>query len=441
VRAFVWKFYRTSQRHALETLQAKGVVDIAVWVGRSRHCNVNIDDLYALRFNELRYAGVAREYFDELYHALLPTFLDMFSRVPEAQTMSYQEQLNAFSLYYDYFARTLEEEKIELVLFNNMPHFGMDLILYHLAKKMGIKTLVLMQSHIPNRFYYMYDLEDYGVFENFPATEPALKLVIEKKYEKKHFYMAKIPLKFRSCGYNLLNEMRRIVFRRRSRMPFMAALDKYLRCRMFKRRTGKYGVSRVDFEKKFVYFPLHLQPELTTSALGGKYADQLLALEELSKMVPDDWLIYVKENPKQLQQQRDKFFFKRLNAIKNAVLVSSDVDTYALTGACQFVASIAGTVGWEAISGGKPTLIFGKVWYRRLPGVFEYSHGLSVDEIMACEIDHEELQREYNTLMNKTRVGVVDPAYATLVKDFSPEQNSEVFAASVEKILLDGAHG
>lgn len=35
----------------------------------------------------------------------------------------------------------------------------------------------------------------------------------------------------------------------------------------------------VDFNKKYVYFPLHLQPEMTTDAIGGIYRDQILAIE------------------------------------------------------------------------------------------------------------------------------------------------------------------
>lgn len=67
-------------------------------------------------------------------------------------------------------------------------------------------------------------------------------------------------------------------------------LENYLYNNMLKKYSRK-----IDLNLKYVYFPLHLQPEMTTSVLGGIYSDQVLAIERLAKIIPSDWYIYVKK--------------------------------------------------------------------------------------------------------------------------------------------------
>ena len=198
----------------------------------------------------------------------------------------------------------------------------------------------------------------------------------------------------------------------------------------------------LDFNCKYVYFPLHLQPEMTTSLLGGMFCDQVLAIERLRQMLPDDWKIYVKENPKQSYYMRDELFFKRLSLIPNTFFVSREVNTYDLIKNSQFVATITGTAGWEAISGGKCALVFGLAWYRKLPGVFEYSSGVTVEEIINHKINHQELVDEYNKLMSKTYVGVLEVGSEKAIENYSDEMNNKylysALANIVDKIMSKG---
>jgi len=146
-------------------------------------------------------------------------------------------------------------------------------------------------------------------------------------------------------------------------------------------------------------------------------------------------LVYVKENPKQREEQRGELFFKRLMILHNVVLISPNADTYSLIYNCRFVATISGTAGWEAISAGKCVLVFGKAWYRKLPGVFEYHESIKVEDIASHSFDHETLEREYNRLLQKTVPGVVDDDYEVLVRDYTHETNAEILASSIETVI------
>ena len=140
---------------------------------------------------------------------------------------------------------------------------------------------------------------------------------------------------------------------------------------------------------------------MTTDVLGGKYVDQLLAIEKLRNILPDDWYIYVKENPKQKAYMRGRYFFERLNLIQNVVFVDRSVDTYKLMESAQFVSTITGTAAWEAITGGKNALIFGKIWFDHFPGIFRFDDINSLQEILQYKISHDDVQAAINKLRKK----------------------------------------
>jgi hypothetical protein len=191
-------------------------------------------------------------------------------------------------------------------------------------------------------------------------------------------------------------------------------------------------------QRKFVYFPLHLQPELTTATFGGVYQDQLYAIELLSALVKEDWVILVKENPKQTFFQRGELFFRRLRALGNVRLVNGAYSTYKLLEGSQFTATISGTACWEALKGGRKCLIFGQAWYSALPGCYTYREGFDFDGFLAVtqrEVPFEELREAFERLMSKAGDGVIDKDYLCLVAGFEVEANAEKVAGSMMQVL------
>lgn len=161
----------------------------------------------------------------------------------------------------------------------------------------------------------------------------------------------------------------------------------------------------VSLDGDFVYFPLHLQPEMTTSPLGGPYNDQILALECLRNLLPAHWKILIKENPHQTFYQRGSWSYQRVKALPNVFWISPETDTRSLILGSRFVATITGTAGYEALLAEKCALTFGKAWYNTLPGIFCYTKDISLDAILSHKISRSSVQARLNELLALTGKG------------------------------------
>ena len=366
------------------------------------------------------------------------------------QYVSETDYIHCLNLIYKFLYGYLKKERIELVIFDHTPHAGFDDILYDLCTEFGIKTIILQScvSPITNIPFLLYTtkMNDGINFNemNKKYREPNEKLV--QNYN--HFYMKGIKeyefnLKFIKrihvimalfkglfSGKIFTNSIIKYVFIE-NRLKNMRKYPMYFE---YKYCLKKY-TEQPDYSKNYVYFPLHLQPELTTSVNGGIYCDQLLAIERLSKLLPEDWFIYVKENPKQNEYMRGRIFFKRLSLIKNVKFIDVKVPSSELLNNCKFCATIDGTASFESICGGKPTLIFGKVWWDFLPGVFHYKHDLDINEILNYKIDKNLFENKYNEYLSNTIIGTLyNP---TLYKDYYPALTCELNDKNIKTLLKD----
>jgi len=497
--AIIWGFNSKSTGIAINSLKDKNIIDIKMWAGDAPECTHDIVTFFVGNFKKTNYEGNGLSIYNEVFTSSIHQFMDMMSRHSFYAEKSFHDCLNIYNMLFDLFSDVLITNNIDVVLFSNLPHEGPDLILYQIARKLNIKTIMFYQTIFPGRFFYLFDVDDFGTFADIKSgNETCLK--IEKQYEKDLFYMAKTQYKydffslsrhsFRGLVYSLLHSLfkkdnylmlkgflqkhskyktynnnnnssvitKKITDNNTNinkkhfqslRMYLSLPKDLFIRSSSFSKRFcqrySNYRVSKrnlrnilsneIDLNKKYVYFPLHLQPELTTSTLGDIYVDQLLAIERLSKVIPDDWYIYVKENPKQTELMRGKWFFARLRLIDHVKVLSPHFNTYLLMKNCTFVSTVTGTAGWEAISGGKNALVFGNPWYKCLPGVFLYTNDFKLEDILKYEIDHYKLENELNLLLGKTGDGIIDESYSILVENFNVDDNAVKIQTFLEDLL------
>ena len=401
-----------------------------------------------------------KEQFETDYENLLKNryeLLDMLYRKTDWGTdrynaSSFHELSNRIRIYYDIAVRSLIKNNITLVVFWNPPHMGWDFIFYKVATYHKIKTLLLDQSKFPNYFFHFFDFYDYGTFNTSIKLGNLTKYQIEKKVEKNWFYMKKnrgIESKFslkKIFEFSRYKNKFQVIFEKYDILRLIRELSDKLRrpqafFRFYVEKNYQYELKKIITptfakDKKYVYFPLHKQPERSTAIWGGVYLDQVLAIERLSKLLPTEWYIYIKENPKQAGAYRDNLFFERLKQIPNLIFLSKDKDTFELIKNSEFVATILGTAGWEAITGGINVLIFGwGGWYKTLPGVYEYSDDMDIKILCQNQIDHENLQKKIADLYNKCGHGIINFRQINSIKNFSIEKNTQLVVESLKKIL------
>ena len=341
------------------------------------------------------------------------------------------EIFNGFMLYFYWAHNLLKSKKIDIVLFQNLPHESFDYILYLIARYLRVRTIITHQSYVmTSRFWICDDIEQFG---NMSAS-PVLTDKVSSNYAlpEHWYYMNDVSNKWIYTWRDLVYE----VITRPWRFP-TAALRFYYNLEYQKSR--KSTVRAFDKKRKFIYVPLHMQPELTTSSMGGadgRYSDQLQMIEQLSLLVPPEVVIYLKENPKQTAQQRDSLFYRRIAKLLNVNFLAPDTSSNLLIKESIAVATVTGTAGWEALFYGKPCLVFGNAWYSSFPGVTKFHSNIQfenwINNIPPC---HEELIDCLDDLLTKAGEGIVDPMHASVMPDFSHDLNASNVVNSLKKYI------
>lgn len=171
------------------------------------------------------------------------------------------------------------------------------------------------------------------------------------------------------------------------------SFDEYLRVK-----------SMVPLEMPFcgVFF-LHYQPERTTVPEGGMYGQQLNAIMLLASAMPAGGILIVKEHPSMFRRpytipMRPSGFYEAIVSDSNVLLAPVEHDVFELIDNADFVSTITGTVGFQALCRNKPVICFGDAPYKDAPFVFRadvQGAKVSIDNAKDTPQDFTDQLREY----------------------------------------------
>ena len=417
------------------------------------------------------YSGQAHGLFMQPdYDPLVDTFIDHLQRRSEPYAhrphalRSFHDHWDYYHILADVLAQRITASGATHMLFFDMPHLVYDTLAYQVGRALGLQAIVLVQSPFPNRFFSMPSIEAYGRVR--PGPPAAAPIPIDRGQTLQHFYMKGIAQHHTEgarISAKAIGQLAAFLLLKRR----WQALNPFYVANLLRRMQRLYGIlpawrdpfarffhedqlayfehlvqfedGQIDLDGPFVYFALQLQPEMTTSALGGPFKDQALAIETLARMLPPGVRILVKENPKQGAYMRGPMFFHRLARIPQLQFMPSHASTHALTERALYVATISGTVGWEAIRQGKAALVFGHAWYNSLPGVHKWHAGLTHETIIAGPPEHAALEHALGQTMAHAHQGITARHYKAMVADYDAHRNAQDVAAALLPLLLGEA--
>lgn len=389
--------------------------------------------------------------------------LKMIDRLEVGRRYTYRERIDLYNFYLRYWNTVIETHRVNLFISANVPHEIFDYVIYELCKLKKIPIIFFYhQSQIEDAALIMYDWRDnclklqsrfqelQKLFHGKSEAEIDLSEKSQRHYNAQvtnsadavPFYMQSRRKPNLRTRYKFIFDLVENAFSLFSKNPATFLLKcinpvkwgrvaKYLweRLKIVENATNRY----YDFyykqhsvypnlKKPYIYVPLQYQPELSTSPLAGAFADQHLIVQMLSKYLPDNMYLYVKEHPKQTSFCRNIEFYQGLRRTKNVVLVRKDSDSFDLIKHCVAVATCTGTPGWEALFREKPVLMFGSYIYQFADGVYKITTNLDCQQALDQILHHharpslKNMKLYLKALSDVSIPAVIDPDYLRVSK-------------------------
>ncbi len=347
--------------------------------------------------------------------------LRMMNRLDPNFLFNYEERERLYHKYVKYWAAVIDKFKPDVFVSSVSPHLMYDYVLYGLCKKRGIKTVMFMQTSLygwsyPVRYFESGSENLRKTYKNLVNSRDRKNLKNIKLSDDTESYFKKISSDYSIAVPFYMKDQReqnkigiyliKRVIKNPDKIFKMIEKGKYLYSRghYIKQKGKKIEDSEVkgmeyifykidgikkkeilkkhykkleknaDFTLPYVYVALAYQPENSTSPLGEFYADQLLMIDLISKCIPEDWYVYVKEHASQWylklhgERSRTKNFYDDIATLPNVRIIPIETSNFDLVDNSKAVATVTGTTGWEAVIRGKPTLVFGHAWYKDCEG-------------------------------------------------------------------------
>ncbi|MEK7462772.1 MAG: hypothetical protein AAB621_00180 [Patescibacteria group bacterium] len=312
--------------------------------------------------------------------------------ISPAPPYTHEEMLRIMQVKFRNIIKFFEKEKPDFIIMPPMGSMGA-MVLYGVAKKMGIKTFVMGFGRIKKFETFTED------FKTLTGVEEIFKKIRKENYKSPHFEKAKKFLedftkkpisyyqppknsvqnsiqKIKNAPISIFNSIKFILVStvkylrdphrsdKTTENPWYALVNKLtLRIRSLRNLKRLYDEPKLG--EDFAYFPLHLEPEISLDFLAPFFTNQLALISQIAKSLPSHFKLYVKEHQPMLNYRPTKYY-KELKKIPSVRFINTATNSFDLIKNSKIIITITGTVGWEAALLKKPVITFGDIFFNSL---------------------------------------------------------------------------
>jgi hypothetical protein len=130
---------------------------------------------------------------------------------------------------------------------------------------------------------------------------------------------------------------------------------------------SKFYIEEGELEKgRFIFYPLHSEPEIAISIFSVNYQNQIEVIRNLAFSLPAGYKLLVKEHPRNIGR-RSIDYYKKILQIPNVELANPFSNPTYLIRKSKLVIVLQGFLGFESLMLRTPVISLGKTMYNILP--------------------------------------------------------------------------
>jgi len=283
-------------------------------------------------------------------------------------------------------------------------------LFYLLCKKKGIRVLMLNTANWGNHCYISENYHKLDNFNELFANRKALPTtfndiqnrleskILSKKVSKFYQSHKNSKIKLIQAAFQLLilsdnsNEKTHYTYYGRKKLKvLLSEINNSIKRWYRKKYIDQNFLQEIIDDKSFIFLPLQQEPERSLLLSAPDYKNQIETVEYVSKCMPENFLLLVKEHPTQ-GSGRDWRKISQYKALQNnpkVRLIHPSVPADEIIKKSKLVISVSGTIALESAFLNKPSITIADNDYSLIPSISRLNSKNELRELIENSLEQK----------------------------------------------------